>query len=551
MSVETDSPTNHEAPCTRPSAEILRRFRDAIGLVSLGILAIGVASLGLHNLGNRYFWTDESSSFFTALGWPAPGQQPGDLAAIQETLVTFLDPGLYHLVTRGWSELFGTSIESLRSLPFMFFILYVVALLLWYRRFHLPWVVASAGVSIMMLDNITPYYALEVRAYSASLAAAVVLPLVALWFIDRPSGIRLLGFLGVGLFLGAMQYMTVSVNLATAVLLAVGAARSKATWAKRNIALAALIMTVWLPFIYLATRGWPSGGAEQDLDHVRTTVLAYMDAPAVFQTLATNFFSLTALPRTLFLILIPVLFVIARLSGRSELTRRVVGQPAREIVVVWLYVLALTASAAVVSMGGFLPWVLGTRWSITEIAGIALSVLGMFVLARQYVPINIKQMPILASVAAIALMMVTAVGATRLWMYERPGDSQALDELVPVLVSGNPDVPILVDYWIFPDTRYWVEYSGEFDPWRQAWIERGVVSTDGFVKAGPEAIEEFIDSSSQFMLLKDSEALNALSKPLPDNIEVIYPSDPDFASPGLLSAPLVLGKTDARRESSS
>jgi len=524
---------------------------DAVGLVSLGILAIGLAGLSLHNLGNRYFWTDESSSFFTALGWPAPGQQPGDLAAIQQTLVTFLDPGLYHLVTRGWSELFGTSIESLRSLPFTFFILYVVALLLWYRRFQLPWVVASAGVSIMMLDNITPYYALEVRAYSASMAAAVVLPLVALWFSDRPSGMRLLGFLGVGLFFGAMQYTTVSVNLATAVLLAVGAVRSKATLARRNLAIAALIMTVWLPFIYLATRGWPSGGAEQDLNHVRTTVLAYMDGPAVLQTLSTNFLSLTALPRTLFLTLIPVLFVIARLSGRSKHTRREVRQPAREVVEVWLYVFALTASAALLSLAGFLPWVLGTRWSIPEIAGIALSVLGMFVLARQYVPINIKQRPILAAVAAIVLMMVTAVGATRLWMYERPGDSQALDELVPVLVSGSPDVPIVVDYWIFPDTRYWVEYSGEFDPWRQAWIDRGVVSTDGFVEAGPKEIEKFIDSPSQFMLLKDSEALDALTEPLPGNIVVIYPSDPDFASPGLLSAPIVLGKVDSLGDSSS
>ena len=538
------------APTAQPTqnASELPRIPQTMGYVSLGLVGLGVVGLGLHNLGNRYFWTDESSSFFTALGWPAPGHEPGGLAAIQQTLVTFLDPGLYHLMTRGWIEIFGTSIQSLRSLPFAFFFLYVVALLVWYRRFGLPLIVGAAGVSIMMLDNITPYYAVEVRAYSASMAAAVVLPLVALWFKDHPSGRRLLGFLCIGLFLGAMQYMTVSVNLATAALLAVSAIRSRSLTSKRNLAIAALVMVVWLPLIYLVTRGWPTGGAEQDLDHVRSTVLAYMDAPAVLQTLTTNFLSFTALPRTLFLAIIPALFVIAKLRGQSESPRRRVEQPATGIVEVWFYVLALTASAALVSLGGFLPWVLGTRWSITEIAGIALSILGLFALAWQYVPVNVKRRPLLAVTAAIALTLVSAVGGARLWMYERPGDSQALDELVPVLVSGNVDAPIVVDYWIFPDTRYWVEYSGEFEPWRQAWIERGVASTDGFVKAGPGDVRAFLESSSDRMLLKDSEVLDLLTDPLPSNIQVVYPSEPDFGSPGLASAPIVLVKSGSSRE---
>jgi len=542
-----------DATTSQPTQKVseLPRVLRTMGYLSLGLLGLGVVGLGLHNLGNRYFWTDESSSFFTALGWPTPGQEPGGLAAIQQTLVTFLDPGLYHLMTRGWIEVFGTSIQSLRSLPFVFFVLYVVALLLWYRRFGLPLIVGAAGVSIMMLDNITPYYAVEVRAYSASMAAAVVLPLVALWFKDHPSGRRLFGFLGIGLFLGAMQYMTVSVNLATAALLTVSAIRSRSLTSKRNLAIAALIMVVWLPLIYLATRGWPSGGAEQDLDHVRSTVLAYMDAPAVLQTLTPNFLSFTALPRTLFLVLVPALFVIAKFSGRSESPRREVEQPATGIVDVWFYVLALTVSAALVSLGGFLPWVLGTRWSITEIAGIALSVLGLFALAGQYLPMTVKRRPLLAVTAAIALTLVSAVGAARLWTYERPGDSQALDELVPVLVSGNADSPIVVDYWIFPDTRYWVEYSGEFEPWRQAWIDKGVASTDGFVKAGPVDVQAFLESSSDRMLLKDSEALDLLTEPLPANIQVVYPSEPDLGSPGLASAPIVLVKSDSLLDSVS
>ncbi len=514
------------------------------GYLSLISLALGVVGLGLHNLGNRYFWTDESSSFFTALGWPAPGDPPGGLAAIQQTLVTFLDPGLYHLMIRGWSDLFGTRIETLRALPFTFFVLYVIALLLWYRRFRLPLIVGTAGVSLMMVENITPFYAVEVRAYSASLAAAVVLPLVGLWFLDKPSGRRLAGFLVIGLFLGAMQYMTISVNLATAALLGFGALKRRASGGVRNLIIGAFALASWLPLIYLVTRGWPSGGAEADLNHVRNTVLAYMDAATVINTLTTNFLSFTALPRTLFLLLVPALFVAGKIMEGHPSSVLRERRPDTPIFQLWIYVFALTFSAALVSVGGFLPWVLGTRWSITEIAGIALSILGIIALIRLYAPTALWEKGTVRIVGSLILMLLVTVGAWRLWNYERPGNSQALDELVPVLVSGESDAPILVDYWIYPDTRYWVEYSGQFESWRTDWIDRGVMSTEGYVKAGPDEVLAFLSSPSTRMLLKDDEALETLPEPLPQSVEIVYPSDPDFASPGLSSSPLVLVKTD-------
>lgn len=550
MAFTTDSATDSPTPKSAAEQGKNSGLPQVLGFISLGMLSLGVVGVGLHNLGNRYFWTDESSSFFTALGWPAPGQPPGGLAEIQQTLITFLDPGLYHLMIRAWSELFGTSIYSLRSLPFLFFVLYAVTLFLWYRRFNFPLIVASAGVAVMMLENITPFYAVEVRAYSASLAAAVILPLIALWLMDHPSGRRLTGFLAVSLFFGAMQYTAVSVNLATAALLLVGAVRARSSTSRTIMAIAALVIASVLPLIYLVTRGWPTGGAEADLDHVRTLVLAYMDTPTLVHTLGTNFLSFTALPRTFFLLLVPALLIIIVIN-RSAIARQRIQRPAQPILELWLYVLVLTVSAALTSVTGFLPWVLGTRWSITEIAGIALSILGLTSLARQYAPRSLLITPGIRTLGVLGLTLVVAIGSWRLWTYERPGDSRALDELVPVLVSGNADSPIVVDYWIFPDTRYWVEYSGEFEPWRQAWIERGVASTDGFVKAGPGDVRAFLESSSDRMLLKDSEALDLLTEPLPAAIQVVYPSEPDFGSPGLASAPIVLIKSGSSPDSVS
>ena len=57
----------------------------------------------------------------------------------------------------------------------------------------------------MMLDYISLHHALEVFAYPASLAAAVILPLAALWFMDHPTGRRLIWFLVIGRLFGAMQ----------------------------------------------------------------------------------------------------------------------------------------------------------------------------------------------------------------------------------------------------------------------------------------------------------------------------------------------------------
>lgn len=512
-----------------------------LGFVSLGLLVIGIVGLGLHNLGNRYFWTDESSSFFTALGWPGPGQSPGGLSEIQQTLNTFLDPGLYHLMIRGWFEVFGGSIESLRSLPFIFFIIYVVTLLLWYRRMHLPLLIGVAGVSIMMLENITPYYSVEVRAYSASLAAAVLLPLAALWLTSQPTIRRFLVFSGLGAFFGAMQYTAASVNIAVAVLLVTIALRRQ-TQKKPLIIAAAAFMALWLPIIYLATRGWPSGGAEADLDHVRSLVLGYMDAPTILQTLKTNFFSFTALPRTIFVIIVPSLMILARLQERRSVQRKRSLAPTAPVVEVWMYVLTLTMASALLSMGGFLPWVLGTRWSITEVAGIALSVLGIISLIRDCLAgSGIRRRSFAVATAGLCLILV-ALGSLRLWTYERPGNSRALDELVPILVSGDPNVPIVVDYWIFPDTRYWVEFSGLYEPWREEWVTRGVESTDGFVEAGEGAIEKFLNSPNDRMLLKDDQALKSFTEELPANVYVIYPDDPRLVSPGMSSAPLVLVK---------
>jgi hypothetical protein len=528
----------------QPSNPKSSPFLKVVTLVGGLAFVAGVFGLGLQNLGDRYFWTDESSSFFTALGWPGVGQEAGGLAEIQQTLSTFLDPSLFHLLIRGWLEVFGTNIEALRALPFVFFVLYLIGIIAWYRKFGFAPVVAFAGAAIMMLDNITPYYSVEVRAYSASLAASVLLPLVAWWLTDRPSVRRLAVFVVIGGFLGAMQYTAANVNIATAILIATIAIvrRTKGEKGSFTLAAASLFLLFWLPLIYLVTRGWPSSGAEADLDHVRDGVLAYMAPESIVHTLQTNFLSFTALPRTVFFVALPLALLLSARAQGIPRKRLLYNQRLMSVSLLWVYVLGMTGAGALLSVTGFLPWVLGTRWSITEIGSIALSILGLLALARYFAPTRLRMSRITQFLVPAIALTIIVIASLRMWSYERTSNLTALDDLVPVLVSGRSDVPVIVDDWVFPDTRYWVEYSGKFEAEKGAWIQRGVESTGGFKKAGPQEIEKFLASASDRLLLKDTEALKQLSFPLPPNVQVIYPEGKAVASPGLESAPVILVK---------
>ena len=494
----------------------VNRFIRLAGWLGLALLTIGIAVFGVRNLGNRYFWTDESSSFFTALGWPGPGQPPGGLAEIQQGLVTFLDPGLFHLLIRGWTELFGSSIIALRSLPFIFFLAYLVGLFAWYRQFRLPLIVASAGISVMLLDNITPYYAVEVRAYSATMAAAVLLPLAALALAKEVNARRVFIFVITLMFFGSMQYMTMSVNVGAAAVLAVAALRTGVVKERALLFGTAFLSCAWLPLIYLITRGVPTTAPEAELDHVRSTVLAFMDADAVRTVLATNFLSPTALPRTIFLLAIPALAVTAISAHRCR--RSVTLVLHSDTLALWTFVLVATGTAAALSLVGALPWVVGTRWSIADIAFIGLSVAGLAVLARD-VSRPFRPRWVVAVVAALSVVVVFA-GSARMAVYERIGDSGALEYLVPLALSGNPRQPILIDYWIYPDTRYWVEYSGLLDRYRQDWIDRGLLGTPGFQPASPEDVRAFVDSDLDRMLLRDGSPVLG---PLPSGVTVVRP----------------------------
>lgn len=490
----------------------MKRIFSVSGVVATIFIGVGILGLAIHNLGNRYFWTDESSSFFTALGWPGPGGEPGGLAEINATLVTFLDPGVFHLLIRLWTELFGYSIVALRILPFIFFFVYIFGLFFWGRKLKVPLVLSAGIVGLMMLENITPYYSVELRAYSATQAAAVVLPLIALWLINQRTFHVLLIATVSSIFLASMQYATISANVATGLVLVLAAfqlrnqARSWMLWI-----LGAIVVFV-LPAIYFFTRGNPFADQKSELGHVDNLVIRFQTGSEILSTLQTNFLSLTAAPRTIFLLLIPFLLITHRLA-RPDFGRL---KPLDLIVVIWIFVLTTVFVEAVLSIAGFLPWLVGTRWSITDISTIGLSLFALATLILSWISINTRSV----AVAALVLGLVaSAIGGARLWNYERQGNFDALSPLMPAFLNGEPG-KALIDYWIYPDTRYWLEYSGLFPSFRETWISQRIEQTSGFVPAGAEGIEFFLNSDYDRLLLQNQQALLDSGIDLPSNITI-------------------------------
>jgi hypothetical protein len=487
----------------------------ALNVISLGILAIGVAGLGFHNLGNRYFWTDESSTFYAGLGWPAPGATPASIsAAWDSTMNGFLDPGIFHMLVRFWAINFGAETVSLRLIPFVFFLTYVGSILGLARLLGAPLFVGAGIAGLMLLENITPYYSVELRPYSAGLAAAVVLPLVALWLIKSPSTPRLLTLLAGVVVFGSMQYNSMPITWALALALVLAWWWNRVDSHSSYLLIASAFVLLWQPILYFISRGSPlqsTGG--NSLDYIPDLVLTAMPTDRLLEVITSNLLSPTALPRTIFVILIPVLW------WRRWLPRKLanVDWGVRCINYLWLIVLVATLSTVVLAILGLIPWILGTRWSIAEVGLIALSTTGLTAIV---VKSELWKNPRIFALVGVVAVLAATVGATRLWLYERPNDVDVMSTFAPVILSGKPGGTV-IDVWSYPTIRYWMEFSGNHHDLFEDWVAHNVSPTIRFDEADSADIEVFLESDSDRLLLRSEAALKESAIDLPAGIEVI------------------------------
>ena len=512
-----------------PETSVSFAERSANVLTALLLLA-GVCAYGLRNLSNTSFWSDEASSFYTSLGWPPPGEVAGSLSdAWYWTLTTHVEPGLFNLIERFWALSFGTEIHVLRLIPFALFVVYLGAIITAGRLLRLPWFLANAVAGVMLLENITPYYGVELRPSIAGLAASVALPVIGIWFSLNPSGRRLALFVVGVVFFGSMQFNSLPILVAVGVMLVVAAFLSSGSSSRLRILAAALLAAAWQPVVYLVTRGNPmQATGESSLSAIPDTLIPNMSTTRVLEVVATNFLSPTALPRTIFLVVLPVLWIVGKIERPWDQGSRF----GWSVNALWTFVITATLGSAAIGIRGVMPWILGTRWSIAEIGLIAVSLVGLVGLLAHLID---WRRSALRWVVIAGAVLVAAVGSYRVGTYERPAGVD-WRPAVEVILSGQPGGTI-VDLWTYPEIRYWLELSGDYESFTQPWLEHKVQPSVGEASADTQVVRDFLTSDADRLLLRNQQALEGVT--VPDGVEIIA-LDRDDA--GVAQGPVLIVK---------
>jgi hypothetical protein len=298
-----------------------------------------------------------------------------------------------------------------------------------------------------------------------------------------------------------MQYNSLPIEFAVAAVLALGALRQTSVRQRVYPLLAAGLGVMWLPLFYLLSRGSPFEVDDGEaLDYIPDLVLADMPFNQAVQTVFTNLLSPTGLPRTVFILAPPLIWLANR---RAHQKRAIVSENTAQL---WLFVTLATALSFALAILGFIPWKLGTRWSIADVGLIAVSIIGLTALAIDAGLLRRKALSGLATtVALVAILM----GVIRVVTFERqPGYN--LRPLLTELVVATPG-EALIDVWIYPEVRYWIEYSGDYDDLKTDWRHLGIQQSGQFDKADAADLQAFLDSNSTAILLRNDVLLQSVS----------------------------------------
>ena len=507
--------TSDVASISKAEPKKVTGIEKLANVFALLILITGVGLFAIRNLGNRYFWSDESTSLFTVLGWP-PVEKFDNLSTVFGVREGHVEPGMFNLLERYWALWVGVDIVSLRTLPFLIFIVYIAALLLLARKVGAPWFLGCAVVGFMLLENITPYYAVELRPSVAGLAATVVLPLAAIWLTFSRSIYRAsLVYVVIFIFFGSMQYNSFPIIIAVAALLLVASLKEPDRKKKVLLFGLSLFSILWLPFMYVLQMGNPFDLVGGDyFSNIPNVYIPNMPLDQALRTILNNFFSLTALPRTLFILLLPLTWAFKKFPFPTRESSKIEWG----VNAVWITVFFGTAVSFVAGVLGVLPWVLGTRWSISEVGLIALSLVGLAGLLSQSKFFHLRSVFI---GTLILSLLVGLSGAYRVANYERtPGFNW--NSTFQELLSGAPG-GAYVDNWNYWELRYWINYSGQYDEFRDKWIDSEIQTVGATGKADVQDIERFFASDADRLLLRSGTLLEGVQVPSDIRIMPVAP----------------------------
>ncbi len=327
--------------------------------VIAGSLLIGlpVALVVSRHLGSPNFWFDESGQFWLSLGLhqftPPLAPEGGWGHIVEYGRVMNTDPGTFTALLRGWIHVFGPSPVALRSLPFLFFLLTPVVIVLSALRCGANPVFAALAGSIPLGFPMLLHYATEVRAYSMETCAVVFLFFLPCWLYGQRRGwiVIMIGCSAALLVTSRYSAFLYGAAACIAALLPLRPVRTAFVRAARfSVPLIISVATGYLIF-----GRFQVGGTQQAPAYVAPFLLKGKDAAAQLALFRQNLIGPDALPITLFLVAAPLFYWLVPKS--------LIGL--RSFVSSTAVFCALSVVFAVAaSLAGMLPWEIHTRWSI-------------------------------------------------------------------------------------------------------------------------------------------------------------------------------------------
>ncbi len=348
------------------------RFEKFFSIVALFLTFYGVWMYAQHNLGYLGLWWDETAQFWISQGlshYAEPGAVPqGIVAVLKFNREQNLDPGGFSTLQHLWTK-WGTNIEWVRSLPFLFFLILQLCMgaLCW--KISKSWLMTIVGLSLPLAYPGVLYFGMENRAYAmemAGVACAVVFLAYTIkansraWFL-------LLGTLCAFFMTARYSYVfTISAIFCTLLYGVPKSTKGEIVKYGKNLAIfsAPIFIVGGIIFWYvLRSQIWPE---MTNTNYFRISVPDYTQASVLASNenmvalIAKNIFSVTALPISLSIFY--YLFVqgpVYRLllARHADLRFGYTNS--------WLFIFVLTVQVITIfaSFVGVYPWDIDTRWN--------------------------------------------------------------------------------------------------------------------------------------------------------------------------------------------
>jgi len=361
-------------------------LRVASWLIAV-LLLLGAATAAVNNLSYTGMWWDETTCFWGSQGlakYVRPFAPPGGL---REVVVLnryeSLDPGGFTVLLHFWTRA-GTGLAWLRSLPFAFFLLGAACLGLLGWRLTGSSGAALAAAAVPMLYPAALYFAFEIRAFSMEMAGVAVGALGLVMAMERPSTARLalLGVVCAAFLSSRYSYALFAAGLCLAAftgLVRHGIGVVAAT--RRMLALVAPLAAAGAGIVAVTLRHqvWPEmhGGALGLTSPVYTRAAVLGEGTGGTGLLATNLVSAAALPIT---VAIAFFLLLRRYFNRALAPRGGGERPGDRLGLIsslYVLVLAVQGISVIVSLLGWYPWDIDSRWSaylvmVSAVAAVAL-----------------------------------------------------------------------------------------------------------------------------------------------------------------------------------